>query len=133
MGKEMKRTEQRDEILKKVVDFLSKEYDADIRFTGSGEIMMPAVDENGEEYYFKFKASIPRGKRSGDGSYVPYDGYEAAQMWQYTLDDRAEKKRASEEKAAMKEKEKIRKAEAKKVVKKLNTVGFNAMVHEEGE
>ena len=133
MGKEMTRTKQRDDILQKVVNFLSKEYDADIRFTGSGEIMMPAVDENGEEYYFKFKASIPRGKRSGDGSYAPYDGYEAAEMWQYTLDERADKKRAREEKAAMKEKEKIRKAEAKKIVKKLNTVGFDAMVHEEGE
>lgn len=131
MGKEMTRTKQRDDILQKVVKFLSKEYDADIRFTGSGEIMMPAVDENGEEYYFKFKASIPRGKRSGDGSYAPYDGYEAAEMWQYTLDERADKKRAREEKAAMKEKEKIRKAEAKKVVKKLNTVGLDAMIHGE--
>ena len=133
MGKEMKRTEQRDEILEKVKQFLIKEYDSDVRATGSGEIMMPAVDENGEEFYFTFKASIPRGKRNGDGGYTPYNGYEAAEMWKYTLDDRADKKRASEEKAAMKEKERIRKAAAKKVVKELNEKGLDKMIHEEGE
>ena len=131
------RTHQRDEILNKVISFLEKEYDADIRFIGTGEIMMPAVDENGDEFYFKFKASIPRGKRTvddeGNGVYIPYDGYKAAEDYSYVLADRANSKRLAEEKKALKEKEKQRKADAKKVVKKLNTVGFNAMVHGEGD
>lgn len=134
MGKEMKRTEQRDEILEKVKQFLIKEYDSDVRAIGTGEIMMPAVDENGDEFYFTFKASIPRGKRNGDGGYIPYNGYEAANEWKGVLDERADKVKARVEKKERAEKEKIRKAKAKEVVKKLNTVGFNKMVHgEEGE
>ena len=133
----MKRTAQRDEILKKVVDFLAKEYDADVKFTGSGEIMMPAVDENQEEFYFKFKASIPRGTRvidgEGNGGYVPYNGYDKAEEWKDILKERADKKAASEAKAAAKEKEKERKKKAKEVVKKLNTVGLDRMIHEKDE
>ena len=133
----MKRTEQRDAILKKVVEFLSKEYDSDVKFTGSGEIMMPAVDENQEEFYFKFKASIPRGKRvvdnEGNGSYIPYHGYDEADEWTDTLKERADKKAASAAKAAAKEKEKERKKKAKEIVQKLNTVGLDRMIHEKDE
>ena len=133
MGKEMKRTEQRDEILEKVKQFLMKEYDSDVRATGTGEIMMPAVDSNGEEFYFTFKASIPRGKRNGNGGYIPYNGYDAADEWKYVLDTRADNERAKAEKKERAEKEKERKANAKKVVRYLNKKGFDKMIHEEGE
>lgn len=134
MGKEMMRTKQRDEILKKVIDLLEKEYDADIRLIGSGEIMMPVVDENGDEFYFKFKATIPRGKRiideEGNGCYQPYNGYDAADEYKYVLEERESRHRASAEKKAAAEKEKQRKRDAKKVIKKLNTEGLQAMIHE---
>ena len=132
MGKEMKRTEYRDSILEKVRQFLVKEYQTDVLFTGSGELMMPAVDENQEEFYFTFKASIPRGKRDTNG-YVPYDGYAAAEEWQTVLDDRADKARARQEKKERAEQEKIRKANAKKIVKKLNEVRLDGMIHEKDE
>ena len=133
MGKEMTRTAKRDEILEKVRQFLVKEYETDVLFTGSGEIMMPSVDDQQEEYYFTFKASIPRGKRNGNGGYVPYDGYEAAEEWKSVLDERADEARARQEKKERAEKEKIRKANAKKIVKKLNEVGLDAMIHEKDD
>lgn len=133
MGKEMTRTKYRDEVLNKIVSLLGKEYDADVRFIGSGEIMMPAVDENGEEFYFTFKATIPRGKRiiqdDGTSTYQPYDGYKKAEEYELVLEDNANKKKVSEEKKLLKAKEKERKANAKKIVKRLNTEGLNAMIH----
>lgn len=137
MGKEMTRTQYRDEIMAKVVDFLTREYDADIRFVGSGEIMMPVVDSNGEEFYFTFKGTIPRGKRiiteDGKNTYEPYNGYDKAEEYSDVLQDRANRKKVSEEKKALKEKEKERKAKAKQVVKRLNTEGLDAMIHSDEE
>lgn len=134
MGKEMTRTRYRDEIMQKIVSFLEQEYDSDIRFIGSGEIMMPAVDSNGDEFYFTFKATIPRGKRiitdDGKSTYEAYNGYVKAKEYEYVLQDRINKEKVREEKKLIKEKEKERKAEAKKIVKRLNTEGLDAMIHE---
>ena len=134
MGKEMKRTEQRDEILEKVRQFLMNEYQTDVLYTGSGELMMPSKDDNQEEFYFTFKASIPRGRRLDKGEgYAPYDGYAAAEEWQGVLDGRADKARARQEKKELAEKERQRKIAAKQIVKKLNEVGLDGMIHEKDE
>ena len=133
MGKEMKRTEQRDEILEKVRQFLMKEYETDVLYVGTGEIMMPAVDSKKEEFYFTFKATIPRGKRNGNGGYIPYSGYDAAEEWDGVLEKRADDARARAEKKEHEAKEKERKAAAKKVVRDLNKKGLDKMIHEEGE
>jgi len=134
MGKEMTRTQYRDEVMQKIISFLEQEYDADIRFIGSGEIMMPVVDSNGDEFYFTFKATIPRGKRiitdDGTSTYEAYDGYAKAEEYEYVLQDRINSKKLREEKKLLKEKEKEHKAEAKKIVKRLNTEGLDAMIHE---
>lgn len=84
--------------------------------TGAGAFDVPAVDSNGEECFATIKVTIPRGRRV-DGSYEPYDGYEAHEEWKMELADRADKKRASSEKKARAEAERQRKKEAKKVVK----------------
>ena len=133
MGKEANRTKQRDEILKKVIDFLQKEYDTDILTVGSGEIAMPAVDDQQEEFYFKFSASIPRGKRilgeDGTNHYEPYNAYDEQDEWNATLKEREDKAKAREDAAKRKAADKLRKANAKKVIKKLNTDGLDKMIH----
>ena len=71
---------------------------------------------------------IPRGERDGNGGYIPFDGYAAAEDWKLVLADRADKAAKRKEKAERVEKEKERKRVAKQTIKKLNTVGFKALV-----
>lgn len=130
MGKEMNRTAQRDEIMEKVRQFLATEYTTDCKYVAGGEIMLPAVDDEGEEFYFTFKAAIPRGKRK-DGGYIPYDGYAAAEAYEIDQQIKAEEKAAKEAEKARKAAEKERLKAAKKTVKKLNKEGLDKMVHED--
>ena len=129
MGKEMKRTAQRDEILTKIKQFLAKEYDTWVEDCGSGEFLMPAIDNEGEEFYFKFKAVIPRGTRTS-GTYAPYNGDAVIQEWKETQEVKAAEKARKEAEKARKEAEKQRLREAKKTVKKLNKDGLNKMITE---
>ena len=94
MGKEMNRTAQRDNILNEVKNFLCEHFDTWCEDVGSGEIIMPAIDENGEEFYFKFKASIPRGTRKtgGEKGYNAFDADKAVKEWKETQDFKAEEK-----------------------------------------
>ena len=89
-----------------------------------------SIDENGEEFFFSMKIAVPRGTRNGEGGYIPYDGYAAAEDYRLEMEDKAAKKAASAEKKAAAEREKERKREAKKVVKDLNEKGFQNMVKE---
>ena len=129
MGKEMNRTAVRDEILESVRQFLETKYDTWCEEIGSGKIIMPAVDKDGEEFYFKFEATIPRGTRSG-GTYMPFDGDNAIKEWRETKRIKAEEKAAKAAEKERKEKEKQRLREAKKTVKKLNKEGLNKMITE---
>ena len=130
MGKEMNRTAQRDEILSAVKGFLEEYFDTWCEPCGSGEIIMPAIDENGEEFYFKFKASIPRGTRNGAGGYNGFDGDAAVKTYRKEQEIKAQERAAKEAEKQRKIDEKKRKAEAKKVVKKLNKDGLDKMIHE---
>lgn len=129
MGKEMNRTAKRDEILVAVKAFLEEHFDTWCEEVGSGEIIMPAVDDDGEEFYFKFKASIPRGTRSG-GTYKPYDGDAAVKAWREEQEMKAEIKAEKEKEKARKLAEKERVKAAKKTVKKLNKEGLENMIKE---
>lgn len=134
MGKEMNRTAQRDEILSAIKDFLCNHFDTWCEDVGSGEIIMPAIDENGEEFYFKLKASIPRGTRNGAGGYNGFDGDAAVKAWREEQEMKAQERAAKEAEKQRKIDEKKRKQEAKKVVKKLNKEGLDKLIHEdEGE
>ena len=135
MGKEMNRTAQRDTIMEFIKSALCEHFDTWCEEIGSGEIIMPAIDENGEEFYFKFKASIPRGTRKtgAEKGYNAFDGDAAVKMWREEQEAKAAEKAAKEAEKKRKEDERKRKAEAKKVVKKLNKEGLDKMIHEGDE
>lgn len=82
----------------------------------TGEYTIPVVDAEGNEIFANLKIWIPRGTRA-DGTYKPYDGYEAADEWKEELAAREDKKRASAEKKARQEAERERKRKAKETVK----------------
>ena len=129
MGKEIQRNNQKNAVLDDVAKYLSEKYDTDVQRVSTSEVMMPAVDDDGNEFYYIIKISVPRGKRNGEGSYEPYNGYEAAQEYQELMEMKEEEKRTAAAAKADKEKQKQRKKEAKKIIKALNTEGFKALIH----
>lgn len=136
MSKAALETAIRNDILTAMTAFLSEHYDTDVLDVSASELTMPVVDAEGNEKFALIKVSIPRGSRNGEGGYDPYDGYAAHEEWELDKADKADKAAKRKEKAERIEKERARKAEAKKTIKKLNTVGFKALVSEsitEGE
>lgn len=133
MSKASMETAIRNKMLENIMKMIDSEYATDALPVSASEIAVPVVDEEGNEKFALIKVSIPRGTRNGDGGYVPYDGYAAAEDYKLDLADKADKVRAREEKKERAAKEKERKAAAKKVVKELNEKGLDKMIHEEGE
>ena len=134
MSKASLETEIRNQVLQTVIDAVNPI--SDILPISASELALPIVDSEGNEKFAVIKVSIPRGERDGNGGYIPFDGYAAAEDWKLVLAERADKAAKREEKAERAEKERARKAEARKTIKKLNTVGFKALVSEpitEGE
>jgi hypothetical protein len=129
MSKAALETAIRNKFLDEIRKVVSESYDYDIRPISASELMVPVVDDEGNEKYVLIKVSIPRGTRNGEGGYTPYDGYAAAEEWEQTLAEKANKVAARKEKAERAEKEKERKRAAKKTIKKLNTEGLQAMIH----
>lgn len=128
MGKEASRNEMKNALLSDVQSILSERLNSDVLRVGSSEIAIPAVDKEGNEFFYLVKISIPRGTRNGEGGYTEYDAYTAADEYKFDLKEKAEKKAASEAKKAAAEKERERKREAKKVVKELNQKGLKGMI-----
>ena len=128
MGKEAKRNDQKNQLLVDFQNFMSEKYNIDVLRVGPSELAIPAVDDEGNEYYNLLKLSGPRGTRNGEGGYNPYDGYAAADEYKFELEEKAAKKAASEAKKAAAEKAKEAKREAKKVVKELNQKGLKGMI-----
>ena len=118
----------RNEYLDAICNFISEHFDADALRVSASEIAIPVVDAEGNEKFILIKTSVPRGTRNGDGTYTPYDGYGEAEAYTLELADKADKAAKRKKKAERAEKEKERKRAARKVVKKLNTVGFNELV-----
>lgn len=133
MSKASMETAIRNTMLENIMKMIDAEYATDALPVSASEIAVPVVDEEGNEKFALIKVSIPRGTRNGDGGYIPYDGYAAAEDYKFDLEDKADKARAREEKKERAAKEKERKANAKKVVKELNEKGLDKMIHEEGE
>lgn len=130
MGKEINITRIRDNFIEQVRATLEQEFNSDCFFTASGVLAMPGVDEDGNEFFYKIQISVPRGSRSGDGGYIPWDAYADKEDYELKVKEKEDKKAAKEAEKKRKEDEKARKAAAKKVVKKLNEKGFDALVHE---
>ena len=96
----------RSEIIQVIVDALETHFDVNAIVVGSGEISIPVTDAEGNEKYPKIKVSIPRGTRNGEGGYIPYDGYEAAEAYKEEKESKAQERAV---KKAMKEAEKGKK------------------------
>lgn len=121
----------RNDILNVITAHLSEHYDTDVLDISASELVMPVVDAEGNEKFALIKVSIPRGSRDGNGGYNAYDGYEAHEEWELVKADKADKEAKRKEKAEREAAEKERKRAARKTVKKLNTVGLNALIHEQ--
>ena len=130
MSKAALETAIRNDILTAMTAFLSEHFEADVMDVSASELVMPVVDAEGNEKFALIKVSIPRGTRNGDGGYDAYDGYAAHEEWELEKADKADKAAKRKEKAERAEKEKERKRAAKQTIKKLNTVGFKALVSE---
>lgn len=128
MGKEASRNEMKNVLLSDVQSILSERLNSDVLRVGPSEIAIPAVDKDGNEFFYLVKISIPRGTRNGEGGYTEYDAYAAADDYKFDLEEKAAKKAASEAKKAAAEKAKEAKREAKKVVKELNQKGLKGMI-----
>jgi hypothetical protein len=96
----------RSEIMQVIMNALEEHFDASVILVGSGEISIPVTDAEGNEKYPKIKVSIPRGTRNGEGGYIPYDGYEAAEAYKEEKESKAQERAV---KKAMKEAEKGKK------------------------
>ena len=128
MSKASLETEIRNRVLQTIIEAVNPI--SDILPISASELALPIVDSEGNEKFAVIKVSIPRGERDGNGGYIPFDGYAAAEDWKFVLAERADKAAKRKEKTERAEKERARKAEAKKTIKKLNTVGFKALVSE---
>lgn len=92
----------REKYINLVKDFLEKS-DETVLVTGSNEIALPCVDDEGNEKYIVLTFKVPTGARGGE----PYNGYNEAE-------DYAAHVKAKEEKAKIAAEKKARKIEADK-------------------
>lgn len=96
----------RSEIIEVISKALEEHFDANIITVGSGELSFQTVDAEKNEKFPKIKVSIPRGTRNGEGGYIPYDGYDAAEAYKEEKESKAQERAV---KKAMKEAEKGKK------------------------
>lgn len=89
-----------------LTETFTEAYDTDVLPVSASEVTIPVVDSEGNEKFLLIKVSVPRGTRDGDGSYIPYDGYQANKDY---LDDCANKAQEKAVKKAMKDAEKAKK------------------------
>lgn len=94
--------------LKLVSDFLASN-DEEVLVTGSNEICLPCVDEEGNDEFMVITFKVPTGSRDGDA----YNGYELAE--DYALKCKAKEEKAKE--TAKKKAEKIAKDKANREAK----------------
>lgn len=125
------RTEATAVITKALNEHYDLEEGKDILALSATEIAVPVLDAERNEKWIKVSISIPRGTRTGTGTYNPYDPYPKAQDYAVELADRQNKKDVREEQKAIEKEKRARKAAAKKTIKQLNTEGLDAMIHKD--
>lgn len=70
----------------------------DVLRTGSQEICIPIVGDDGEESYLVMTFKVPKGSRDGD----PYDGYSVAEEYRMKCEEKERKAKENAEKKAKK-------------------------------
>lgn len=81
---------------RELAEFLAQKYDTDVCQTAAGTLMIPVVDEAGEDRWLKFSVIVPKDANEEDGT----DGYSLAADYTAKLDAAAERKAKAAEKAA---------------------------------
>ena len=79
-----------------LAEFLAAKYDVDVCQTAAGTLMIPAVDDAGDDRWVKFSIIIPKEASEDEGT----DGYSLAHEYQLKLNAAAERKAKAAEKAA---------------------------------
>ena len=133
MSKASLETELRKDALEATKKALADHYGLsmnEICVVSASEFAIPVTDSANNEKFVLVKISIPRGTRNGTGGYNSYDGYAVAEDYKAECEQRADKKRISEEKKRLAEEEKQRKALAKMTIKALREKGLDGMIHE---
>ena len=77
-------------------EFLAQKYDVDVCRTAAGTLMIPAVDDAGEDRWVKISIIIPKDASEENGT----DGYSLAQEYDLKLQAAAERKERREKEAA---------------------------------
>ena len=96
---ELNRTKERKYWMERLQDLLTEAGEECLEYKGNG-LCIPAVDENGNEYYLALTVAIPTGGRDGE----KFDGYAVAQDYKlhreevaFTSQQRAEQKKQEAE------------------------------------
>lgn len=87
----------REKFMGAVKDFLEKSGE-EVLVTGSNEIALPCVDDEGNEKFIVLTFKVPTGTRGGDA----YNGYYEAEDYKAKCELKAEKAKAAAEKKARK-------------------------------
>ena len=77
-------------------EFLAQKYDVDVCRTAAGTLMIPTVDDAGEDRWVKISVIIPKDANEEDGT----DGYSLAQEYELKLQAAADRKERREKEAA---------------------------------
>jgi len=77
-------------------EFLAQKYDVDVCHTAAGTLMIPAVDDAGEDRWVKISVIIPKDASEENGT----DGYSLAQEYDLKLQAAADRKERREKEAA---------------------------------
>ena len=93
------RANARVKVTAKLLEWVRETFDEDAALVKDNEIMMPIVDEEGNEDYVVFKVTIPIGEGHGQ---IAYDGYAEAEAYAREKAEKAEKARLKEEAKAKK-------------------------------
>ena len=98
----------RDNYLSTLIDYFSNQRGEDPRRIKNNAIMLPVVDEMGNERYLTITSAVPTGCRDCLG----YDGYEAAENYDLEAAEKAEKAAIRKQEAAAKAAERKARQEA---------------------
>ena len=109
----------RNDCLNALKTFFEQQYETDALLVSASELAIPVTDAENNEKFLLVKVSVPRGTRNGEGGYIPYDGYAAAEDYQLDLEEKAAKKTAAEEK-----KNRIKKTKVTKAIENLEKAGL---------
>ena len=77
-------------------EFLAQKYDVDVCRTAAGTLMIPTIDDAGEDRWVKISVIIPKDANEEDGT----DGYSLAHEYELKLQAAADRKERREKEAA---------------------------------